>query len=265
MPELPDVETFKKTAEKAVGASVENVETKDAEFLDTTQARLSRHIKGQKFKKTLRRGKYLFLGTDSKYSVVMHFGMTGVLHYQKQDDETPSYAKCIFELDNGHRLIYVSKRKLGTVDITDAVDDYINEQDLGPDALEISKSEFIEKIKKSQASVKGFFMNQSTIAGIGNVYADEILFQACIHPKQKTKELTDKQQEALYHKMHKVLKKAIEKQADVSKLPDSYLLPRRKEGQKCPQGKGKVAKISVSGRAGYYCPECQKLEKSTGK
>jgi formamidopyrimidine-DNA glycosylase len=103
-------------------------------------------------------------------------------------------------------------------------------------------------------------MNQSALCGIGNVYADEILFQACIHPRQKASELTEKQQGELYKQMDKVLKTAIKNQADISQMPDNFLLPKRKEGEKCPRGKGKVEKIKISGRSGYYCPDCQEKQ-----
>ncbi len=258
MPELPDVEVFKKAADKSIGSKVENIVVKDEKFIDASKNSLGRHIKNQKIKKTLRRGKYLFIVLDNKYALALHFGMTGYLSHDTTDSETPSYAKCIFELRNNHQLSYVSKRKLGKVEITDDIEKYIEEQDLGPDALDISKSDFLSKMNESKASIKSFFMDQSILCGIGNVYADEILFHACIHPAQKAHKLTEKQGEELYKQMGRVLKIAIKKQADVSRMPDDFLLPKRKEGEKCPQGKGKIKKIKISGRTGYYCPDCQK-------
>ncbi|MFW5699947.1 MAG: zinc finger domain-containing protein, partial [Bacteroidota bacterium] len=101
-------------------------------------------------------------------------------------------------------------------------------------------------------------MDQSMIAGLGNVYVDEILFQCRIHPKAKVKDLSGKDYKKLFNIMHKVVDKAIEVDADPDKLPTSYLTGKRREGEKCPSCDGKIEKIKVGGRSGYYCPECQK-------
>ncbi len=258
MPELPDVEVFKKAADKSIGHKVEDITVKDEKFPGATKNSLGRHVKNQEVKNTTRRGKYLFIEMDSWFALVLHFGMTGFLSYRAIDSETPPYAKCIFKLSNDHKLIYVSKRKLGKIEITDDIEKYIEEQELGPDALDINQADFLSKIKESKATVKSFFMNQSALSGIGNIYADEILFQACVHPRQKAHQLTKGQGQELYKQMGKVLKTAIKEQADAGRMPEYFLLPKRKEGEECPRGKGKIEKIKISGRTGYYCPDCQK-------
>jgi len=260
MPELPDVEVYKKAADKAISSKVENIKVKDEKFVEVTKSNLGKFIKNQEITNIRRRGKYLFIEMENTYALVMHFGMTGFLNYVKKDSKVNSYTKCIIELNNNHKLFYVTKRKLGTVEISNDVEKYIDEKNLGPDALEISKVSFLSKLRESKAMVKSFFMDQSTLSGVGNIYADEILFQACVHPRQKAHQLSDEQGEELYKQMRRVLKTAIKKQADVSRMPDSFLLPKRKEGEKCPRGKGKVSKFKISGRAGYYCPDCQKKE-----
>lgn len=153
---------------------------------------------------------------------------------------------------------YISKRKLGHVKYVDEIEDFIKENEIGPDALELTESEFISKLKEKKSMIKSALMDQSVVSGIGNVYADEILFQSKVHPKQKTTGLTDKTWKELHKNTQKVLKKAIEKEADVSKLPKSYLLPNREEGNDCPKCDGKIEQIKISGRTGYYCPSCQK-------
>ena len=257
MPELPDVEIFRQEAEKALYSVVEAVSIEDPGFVDAIEKSLNRYITGNKLKKTLRRGKYLFLVLENNYAVAMHFGMTGYLEFADINSETPKYVKCIFDLDNDHRLFYVSKRKLGSLEITGNTDEFIQEHDIGPDALEIRESDFISAIKKSRSGIKSFLTNQSVISGIGNIYADEILFQARIHPKTRSNQLEESKSKDIYMHMIRVLKIAIEKQADVSKFPDSFLLPVRKEGEKCPVCRGNIEKIRLSGRTGYYCPRCQ--------
>lgn len=258
MPELPDVEVFKKEAGKATGARVESVGIADKKFLGDVKKDMEKHLSGKKLTEPFRRGKLLFLNTDDKYAVAMHFGMTGYLRHIRKKDDLPKYVKCFFDLDNDHRLCYFSKRKLGNIEITDNVDEFIHNHDLGPDALEVREQDFIEALKKSKSMIKSFITDQSVIAGIGNVYADEILFQAGIHPKQQADSLDDSRGKDIYDQIGRVLEKAIELQADVSKFPDSFLLTRRKEGEKCPRCGGKVKKLKISGRTGYFCPRCQK-------
>lgn len=261
MPELPDVEIYKKSADKSVGSKIETIEITDEKFTDASKNLMGRYIKNREVKKTRRKGKYLFIEMDNKYALVMHFGMTGFLSYIAKTSETPSYARCIFELSNNHKLIYISKRKLGKIEITNDIKKYTEKQDLGPDALEISRTGFLSKIKGSKAMVKSFLMDQSALSGIGNVYADEILFHAGIHPGEKAHQLKENQKNELYKQIGRVLRTAINKQAKINRMPDDFMLPKRKEGEKCPRCNGKIKKIKISGRTGYYCPQCQRKSK----
>ena len=118
MPELPDVEIFRQEAEKALYSVVEAVSIEDPGFVDATEKSLNKYITGNILKKTVRRGKHLFLVLENNYAVAMHFGMTGNLKFSNKKSETPGYVKCIFDLNNDHRLFYVSKRKLGRLKIS---------------------------------------------------------------------------------------------------------------------------------------------------
>ncbi|MFO7977808.1 MAG: DNA-formamidopyrimidine glycosylase family protein [Bacteroidales bacterium] len=258
MPELPDVEIFKKEAEKASRAKVTACEIRDASFVKVSKKELEKHVKGKKLNRIQRKGKNLYLGTSDHHAVALHFGMTGTLEYEPSKKEASKYMKCSFELDNNHRLVYASKRKLGSIKLIEDLEKHMEREDLGPDALEIKETDFLELLKNSSAMIKSFLTDQSQIAGIGNVYGDEILFQAHIHPRQKASTLTGHQGKKLYKQMQKVLKTAIDKQADVSRFPSSWLSGRRKAGEKCPGCKGEIEKVKISGRTGYFCPECQK-------
>ncbi len=258
MPELPDVELFKKQADKALDTTIEDIEVTDSKFIGVAKSTLDKYVKGKKPQESSRRGKYLFLLMSSSNALIMHFGMTGLLKYSKQTSDLPEYTKCLFLLDNGHQLMYISKRKLGKVEFTKNLDAWIDKTGLGPDALEISEADFLSVFKESRSAIKSFLTNQSLMAGIGNIYADEILFQAGMHPKQKTNSFDPDDGKKLYGHMQEVLKKAIEKEADPAKLPDSYLIPKRKQGAKCPGCGGKVNSYTLSGRRGYFCPKCQK-------
>lgn len=107
--------------------------------------------------------------------------------------------------------------------------------------------------------IKSALMNQKIVAGIGNVYSDEILFQARLHPKSKVPDLKDKDWNKIYDAMNDVLKTAIDCSVDKTKMPDHFILSNRKEGADCPKGCGDtIHKLDVSGRSALYCPDCQK-------
>ncbi len=258
MPELPDVEVYRKVAQKAENSAIDEFDSEDGKLIAISKNDFSKKLKGHRFKETTRRGKYLFLSTDNKQTVVMHFGMTGDLQYLKENEEAPKYFKCWFQFKNSHKLYYISKRKLGHVEMTDDLDGFIKNKELAVDALEINEDDFVSLLKNKHSMLKTALTDQSAIAGIGNVYSDEILYQTKLHPKKNTGDLGEKDLKNLYKNMRKVLEKAIEKNADVSKLPDSYLLPHRKAGDDCPKCKGKIKKITISGRTTLFCPACQK-------
>ncbi|MGC9516663.1 MAG: hypothetical protein ACP5C3_03075 [Methanomicrobiales archaeon] len=129
---------------------------------------------------------------------------------------------------------------------------------LGPDALNISYKKFKTNIKKRKGTLKPLLLNQNFIAGIGNLYADEILYQSSIHPLTHADELNAVKIRKLYHSMKKVLIKAIEYMDKPEILPESYLLPNRHVNGDCPFG-GKISIIKVGGRTTYFCPECQTI------
>ncbi|MBD3296998.1 MAG: DNA-formamidopyrimidine glycosylase, partial [Candidatus Omnitrophica bacterium] len=126
------------------------------------------------------------------------------------------------------------------------------------DALEISRTEFEDRIEKKNGSIKSALMDQKLMAGVGNIYADEILFQSHIEPGRKVPDLSEKDMRTIYRNMGRVLKKAVEKKADPEKFPRSWLIPSRDKGGKCPRCGGGLKKKKISGRSTYFCPGCQK-------
>ncbi len=163
------------------------------------------------------------------------------------------------DFTNDHSLAYVSQRRLGRVDLTNDLEDFAKEQELGPDALDsgFDLDDYRRVLTRGGGSIKSALMNQKRIAGIGNIYADEILFQSRIHPDKRASEVTDSQLKALSKAIPEVLKTAIERGADPSRFPANYLLPQRETGSTCPVCGGKVKEIKISGRTAYFCPKCQ--------
>lgn len=262
MPELPDVEQFKKYADAtALNQQIDDVEFKDKRMLASSAQNIKKALKDHKFINTKRIGKFLLLETDDNmhHWLVLHFGMTGELDYFK-DDEQPKYSRMLIHFKNGYHLALNDRRLLGKIDLADNPESYQKKKDLGPDALEISENEFRKIFENKKGKIKPVLMDQHLVTGIGNIYADEILFQSKIHPEKKINEIDEKQFSTLYKKMKMVLKTAIRKDADPKKFPEDFLIPNRKARGICPHCNGKVKKIRVSGRGTYFCPSCQSLD-----
>ena len=258
MPELPDVEIYKQYIDStSLDQKIKKTETGDQKVMQVSPSQAGKELSGKKLTKTKRLGKWLFCSVENEKWLVMHFGMTGRLKYSK-DQEPPDHAHFRIYFDNSFALYFISVRKLGKIDITEDIETFAEKNKLGKDALELSKDDFIDKIRSKQSQVKRALMNQESISGIGNIYSDEILFQARLHPKTKSSELSIDELENLYKKMRDTLQLAIEKQADPDKFPEHFIIPHRKKDGKCPVCEGQVKKITVSGRGCYICPACQK-------
>jgi len=259
MPELPDVENFKRYVDAtALYHDIAETAVTAPEMLNNIDLRkLQQGLKGHHFEKTRRHGKLLFIELDDGHTLVLHFGMTGEIRYYKHEDATPRYTRLRLDFDNGYHLAYTSRRKLGEIALIEDVDRFIHDQQLGPDAAAIDFEDFKGQARDRRGTVKGWLMDQQALAGIGNVYSDEILFQAHLHPKTRVAELSDDGLQRLYDTMTQVLETTVAAHADPEQMPADFLLPHRDEGAACPRCNGRVARISVSGRSAYYCPRCQ--------
>ncbi len=261
MPELPDVEIFKQyLTSTALHQKIDDIDIRDAALLKgVSPARLKSTLTGTRFAAASRHGKHLFVNTDNDQWLMFHFGMTGYLKYFKHTDKEPDHPRLVFDFTNGYHLAYDCQRKLGRISLIKDPQTYVEKQDLGPDALgdTLSSDHLAEIMDKSRASVKSLLMDQSKIAGIGNVYSDEILFQAGIDPRTKSGELDRKSKRQLYGAMKTVLEKSIKAGAEPARLPDSFLIPQRHKGGKCPGCQGTVERLTISGRSAYFCPACQ--------
>jgi formamidopyrimidine-DNA glycosylase len=148
----------------------------------------------------------------------------------------------------------------GEVDHTRDVNQYIKKRGLGPDALAVSREQFKDLLAGKKSSIKSALMDQKLLAGIGNVYSDEILFQARVHPQNRVDRLSEKTLEKIYRMMKSVLKKTISYQADPHRVPKNWLLPRRKKGANCPRCGKELHRVTIMQRSAYVCPRCQRQE-----
>ncbi|MFO8010752.1 MAG: DNA-formamidopyrimidine glycosylase family protein [Dehalococcoidia bacterium] len=259
MPELPDVEILRRYFDRtSLNQPVAEVLVKSGEMVKGvfSPEELVSQLKGQTFSSTLRHGKYLFAEFDAGW-LVLHFGMTGTLAHLEEGKEAPEHTRFLLRFRSGTGLAYQCQRKLGGIYVIDSVEGFIKEQGLGPDALQIELDEFKKTIGHSGGSVKSALMNQAMIAGIGNIYSDEIMYQVKIHPKVRVAGLDDTKLEKLYEAVRHVLETAIEAGADPSRMPEHYLLPIREKDGSCPRCGTRIEAAKISGRTGYYCPGCQ--------
>jgi len=260
MPELPEVETFKRYLDStSLHQRIAGVEVRDAYVLKGVSAReLARRLKGARFESSRRHGKHLFVRTDGDLWLRLHFGMTGSLQYLKRDEQPPKTARVIFRFANKCRLAFDDQRKFGEIGLSRNVDEFLRNRGIGPDALDISLSQFKTILGKHRSSVKAILLNQKLIAGIGNLYADEILFRARMHPATEAARMSDKDLQRLFRATRHVLERAIALKTDFNRLPKSWLLMRRGKRGRCPRCGRALKSATIGGRTSWFCAHCQK-------
>ena len=257
MPELPEVEINKQYFDlTSLNKEITDVLVRDDRILELEAEEFKELIIGNKFKSTIRYGKYLFVELDSFY-MLLHFGMSGDLKYFEKMDDEPKYSKIIFHFKNGYYLSYISIRLFGSVEIVKDVNDFIKKKKLGPDAFKMTKDEFLQATKRRNGMMKNLLLNQEFVAGVGNVYSDEILFRSSVSPKRKITDLNEKEIDMIFKQIKEVLKFGINKRGDWTSYPEDSLIPHRKNNSNCPSCGEHLSIMEASGRRGFYCSKCQ--------
>lgn len=262
MPELPDVEVLKRYIKStSLGRFIEGVEVRDLRVTRGVSARRFRYaLRGRSIVKADRHGKYLFAGVSGGSWLVMHFGMSGSLSFYSRGEEEPGYTRLVLKLSGFSALAYTSVRRLGFVSLVADVKMFIDAKGIGPDALVIDKDTFVELFRSRKGFVKSALMDQRVLAGLGNIYSDEVLFQSGIHPGARIEELGRIDLERLFRKMKHVLDVAIDRR--VKRFPGNWLIQNRSAGATCKRCGSKIAREKLVGRSSYFCPRCQ--EKGLG-
>jgi len=282
MPELPEVEMFKRYFERhALGQTVARVRILDARIAGSHK--LS-ELAGRSFRGARRHGKHLFVSTvipsreDGEGSpsssqgiprsarddtpdaenawMHIHFGMSGDLAYYNEGP--PRFARLIFDFDNGAHLAYEDMRLFGVVDLTTSPDDYVREHELGPDPLELNLRGFRVLLANRRGRIKALLQSQNIVAGIGNLYADEALFRSGIDPRRPVDRLSDDEVRSLFRSIRGVLQEAIAFKSRGGDYPGRWLVQHREEGDRCPRCGGTIRRTVVAGRTTYYCARHQK-------
>lgn len=257
MPELPDVESFRLYFDQnALNRTILGFKAFHPKILrQVTQNQLKKSLINQKIKSTFRVGKNLFVTLSNKQVLCFHFGMTGFFQFYAKGSP-PTFTRFQIDFKEGH-LAFVDMRILGGITLANSIVEFIEKKKIGSDALAIKWSDF-KTLLEEKGSLKPTLMDQSFIAGVGNVYADEILFQAKLNPCHTNTSLTLVEVKTLFNVIKRVLKKAIQVEADVDKMPKNWLLPHRKIHENCPRCKREIKRISLRGRGTFFCPFCQK-------
>lgn len=270
MPELPEVETIKnELLPHVVGQCITGVTLVwDGIVRQPSVEEFCSHLIGQRIVGLSRRGKYLIFNLTGDEALIMHLKMTGSLLLKPASAEPEKFTRAIIYLDNGTGIYFRDPRKLGRMWLAEDANSIIGK--LGPEPLEADFTPKIlaQRLHDRSAPIKAVLCDQSFVAGIGNMYADEALFAARIHPLRSGKSLSRGEIERLHGAIQRVLWAAIgNKGASV----DTYFRPGGEEGtahfhfqvahmlsgRLCPVCGTPLERIPIRHRGSYFCPECQ--------
>jgi len=244
MPELPEVETIRRQlSQKIVG----------------------KKLNDKKIVGLRRRAKILIIDFNDGSSLVIHLKLTGQLIFNGKPSQ---YTRKVFNFDDGSQLVFNDARKFGWW--KEVKETKTLEKEFGPEALVVDLKTFKALLtKKPNSKIKPLLMDQKFIAGIGNIYSDEILFAAKIHPLRLVKTLTEKEIGQIFQNIKKILKKAIKHQgSSVEYYLDAcgqkgdyvkYHKVYRRAGEKCSRCGTIIKRIKLAGRSAHFCPDCQRL------
>lgn len=306
MPELPEVETIVRDLNKTIqGLKITNIWTDWKKMIKKpSYSDFVKQIKNRKILKARRRAKYILIDLSKGKTLIIHQKISGHLLYGKwkakgkevkilsngplKDDPRNRFIRLIFYLSNGKQLGLSDLRRFAKVLLVDSdkINDLKEIKELGPEPLDkkFNFKKFKERIysdgririaegqrpkARYSHAIKQVLMNQSIIAGIGNIYSDEILFEAKIHPLKQIQELKNGDLKKIYQAMKKILQRAIVLRGD--SMSDYRDVKGRKgryqdvqkvyqrEGQNCYQCNDVIKRIKIGGRSAHFCPTCQKL------
>ncbi len=254
MPELPECDmNRRRLAKDALNRTIEDVTLHEGEHVDLPTASERKRLVGRQFTEAHRHGKVIFAGSKSGPWIAIHLGMTGSLRPFCAAYGPPDYAKLVIEFEGDRRLAFRCPRKLGSVHVVDDPTAYVERSGLGPDALEIERDVFVERLGSSRGALKSVLMDQKKLAGIGNLWSDEVLFQAGIAPDVSGRDLNEDRLAGLHRTVRDVLSGVVKVGADYPKLPRDWLISHRDEGETCRRCGGSIRKKTVGGRSAFFC------------
>jgi formamidopyrimidine-DNA glycosylase len=277
MPELPEVETVVRGLRACLpGRRIVSVRLGQTDFIDDPAA-LGENLPGRQVVAVERIGKFICvelarrgeLGRESvaDLHLLVHLGMTGRLAVRSPQEAVVPHTHGFFELDDGQELQYTDIRRFGRILLVPATGLREFQSRLGDDALFVSAREFSRQVRQRRMRIKAFLLDQKSLRGMGNIYADESLWRARIHPARLAAHLNAREIARLHQAMHRILRAAIKLGgSSISDFLDaegkrgSYQMRHRvygREGEECFRCGAAIKRISVAGRSSHFCPRCQ--------
>jgi formamidopyrimidine-DNA glycosylase len=269
MPELPDLEAIRGFLNQRLpGVRVEQAQALIPVVFRVPKADLQAILESNTFDETLRQGKFLLFHLKSDHILVVNPMLTGRFQYCPPQEKRRAKTCMVLTLANGYDLRYVDERLMGKVYLVEegALEQIPQFAEMGPDALspELTEEVFAQRLRRHPGQIKGILVNHKFVAGIGNAYADEILFAAAIHPYRKRPTLSEEEVQRLYQAIHTVFEWAIPIVAERTKdgLPleevRDFLRVHRRGGEPCPNCGNRITEITAGQRITSFCRHCQK-------
>jgi formamidopyrimidine-DNA glycosylase len=273
MPELPEVETVARGLQKTIaGRRIVSVTLGKTDFIDNPES-VERQLPGRKIRVVERYGKFMLLRLadaapgEEEAALLVHLGMTGMLLPLPASQIHAKHTHVVMLLDDGRELRYVDPRRFGR--IAYLAGEVLRKELLrfGSDPLEAGFAEFEKRVAGRRARIKALLLNQQVLRGVGNIYADESLWRAKIHPAQLGQNLRKQQVKLLYQSLQHILREAIALRGssisdflDAEGQPGEYQRHHQvygREGERCFRCKTEIRRGVVAGRGSFYCPACQ--------
>jgi formamidopyrimidine-DNA glycosylase len=281
MPELPEVETVVRGLRASLpGRTICDVRLGKTDFIDDPIA-LAERLPGARISDVTRFGKFVSVDLvprgptaqlAERFYLVIHLGMTGQLTTSRPGDPVPPHTHVFFALDDGNELRYTDIRRFGRILLVPESGIALFRDRLGAEPLEIRLEEFCARFGTRHARVKALLLDQGILRGVGNIYADESLFRARIHPARIARDLTKTQLTTLHRAVREILKAAIRfRGSSISDYVDSagnrgeFQQRHRvyqREGKPCFRCREKIRRVIVAGRSSHFCPRCQPAPRS---
>ncbi|MFZ5645301.1 MAG: bifunctional DNA-formamidopyrimidine glycosylase/DNA-(apurinic or apyrimidinic site) lyase [Bacillota bacterium] len=274
MPELPEVETVKKSLESLIiGLNITEVRLFMPKIVKHPSPEFfAANITGKKIKKLGRRGKYLLIHLSGNYVLIIHFRMTGRLVYSPPGTDPSKHTHALFKLSNNYELHFSDMRQFGRMALVESeqLDSFPGIKDLGVEPLsENFTREYLKKeLKRRRVKIKPLLLDQTLISGLGNIYADEALHRARINPEKTAANLTAREIALLCRAIRDVLEDGVANRGTTFRdyvdgmgqagTNQESLRVYDREGKPCFNCGKPVARTKIGGRSSYYCPRCQK-------
>jgi formamidopyrimidine-DNA glycosylase len=278
MPELPEVEcVVRGLRRRIIGRTIERVTVRLERIVRGSPLDLAERLPGRTFRDVRRRGKVIIIGLDGSLSLLVHLRMTGQLLWLEREAPVEKHTHVIFHLCSGRHLRYRDQRQFGWLQLAESgrLAEHPRISGLGPEPLEIGRDEFVGRLSSHRRQIKPLLMDQTVLAGLGNIYADESLFQARIHPLQRASRVSTVKLNRLHAAVGQVLCRAIDcsgstvgqfrgTDGEIGEFQNHFQVYDRR-GQPCPRCGRPIVKIRVGGRGTHICVRCQRAPRKMAR